>query len=87
MRNAKESGCFPYKSKLVCFMEVFPDGTIASIKYIDIDGNTFIYLIDTDNNIFKAKAGANEDMLLLNIADKVELSYSGRTIVSFKKIS
>ena len=61
--------------------------TIASIKYIDIDGNTFIYLIDTDNNIFKAKAGANEDMLLLNIADKVELSYSGRTIVSFKKIS
>lgn len=31
MRSAKESGCFPYKSKLVCFMEVFPDGTITQI--------------------------------------------------------
>ena len=32
MRSAKESGCFPYKSKLVCFMEVFPDGTITQIS-------------------------------------------------------
>ena len=31
MRSARESGCFPYKSKLVCFMEVFPDGTITQI--------------------------------------------------------
>lgn len=31
MRSAKEAGCFPYKSKLVCIMEVFPDGTITQI--------------------------------------------------------
>lgn len=60
--------------------------TIASIKYIDIDGNTFIYLIDTDNNMFKAKAGTNENMLLLNVGDKVKLSYSDKTIVSCEKI-
>ena len=59
--------------------------TIAAIKYIDIDGNTYIYLIDSENNIFKAKAASNEDMLLLNVGDKVKLAYSGNTISSCEK--
>ena len=60
--------------------------TIASIKYIDIDGNTYIYLIDTENNIFKAKASDNENMLLLKEGDKVELNHSNSKIVSCVKI-
>ncbi len=60
--------------------------TIASIKYIDIDGNTYIYLIDSDNSIFKAKASTHEDMLLLNVGDTVKVSYSGTTITSCEKI-
>lgn len=60
--------------------------TIASIKYIDIDGNTYIYLIDNESNIFKAKASANENMLLLNVGDKVKITYSGKTITSCEKI-
>ncbi len=60
--------------------------TIASIKYIDIDGNTFIYLIDRSNNIFKAKASSNENMLLLNIGDKVKISYSENVITACEKI-
>ncbi len=60
--------------------------TIASIKYIDIDGNTYIYLIDTENNIFKAKAAENENMLLLSEGDKVQITYSGSKLVSCEKI-
>ncbi|MBQ2775246.1 MAG: hypothetical protein IJF40_05095 [Clostridia bacterium] len=60
--------------------------TIASIKYIDIDGNTFIYLIDTENNIFKAKAATHENMLLLTEGDTVKLSCSGSTVVSCDKL-
>lgn len=60
--------------------------TIASIKYIDIDGNTYIYLIDNESNIFKAKASANENMLLLNTGDKVKITYSGKTVTSCEKI-
>ena len=60
--------------------------TIASVKYIDIDGNTYIYLIDTENNIFKAKASENENMLLLEASDTVELSCSGSEILSCKQI-
>lgn len=60
--------------------------TISSIKYIDIDGNTYIYLIDTNNNIFKAKASENENMLLLNVGDTVQFSYHGNTIVTCEKV-
>ena len=60
--------------------------TIASIKYIDIDGNTYIYLIDTENNIFKAKAAANENMLLLSEGDTVEISHSESNIVECKTV-
>lgn len=60
--------------------------TIASVKYIDIDGNTYIYLIDTENNIFKAKASEHENMLLLESGDTVELSCSGSKIISCKQI-
>ena len=56
--------------------------TVADIKYIDIDGNTYIYLIDSENNIFRAKASTNENMLLLKAGDKVKISHSGKSIVS-----
>lgn len=60
--------------------------TIASIKYIDIDGYTYIYLIDKENNIFKAKASDNENMLLLKEGDKVEINHSDSKITSCVKI-
>ncbi len=60
--------------------------TIASVKYIDIDGNTYIYIIDTKNNIFKAKASEHENMLLLEAGYTVELSCSGSKILSCKQI-
>ena len=60
--------------------------TIASVKYIDIDGNTYIYLIDTENNILKAKASEHENMLLLEAGDTVELSCTGSKILACKQI-
>lgn len=60
--------------------------TVNKIKYIDIDGNTYIYLIDEEENIFKAKASANENMLLLEIGDRVKLSHSGGLITACEEI-
>lgn len=54
--------------------------TISDIKYIDINGNTYIYLIDEDNNIYKAKAATNENMLLLHNGDMVEIEHSNNNI-------
>ena len=60
--------------------------TIASVKYIDIDGNTYIYVIDTEDNIFKAKACDHERMLLLSEGDIVEISHSEGNIVKCEKV-
>ncbi len=57
--------------------------TIADIRYIDIDGNTYIYLIDTKENIYKAKAADHENMLLLKKGDKVKLMVSGSVITEY----
>jgi len=32
MRSAKEAGCFPYRSKLVCYMELTNDGNIKQLS-------------------------------------------------------
>lgn len=55
--------------------------TVSKIRFIDIDGNTYIYLIDTNNNIYKAKASAYEKLLIINEGDKVKLMVSGEKIV------
>lgn len=59
--------------------------TISAIRYIDIDGNTYIYLIDTKNNLYRAKAADFEEMLLLKEGDKVRLECAENNIVSFSK--
>ena len=56
--------------------------TVADVKYIDINGNTYIYLIDTNDNIFRAKAAENENMLLIKEGDSVTLTHSGKEIVN-----
>jgi len=45
MRSAKETGCFPYGSKRVCFMELFPNGELKQLN--------------TDNEKLDALANAN----------------------------
>lgn len=59
--------------------------TIHAIKYITIDGNTYLYLIDGEENLYKAKAADHEEMLLLKEGDTVELVCSGNAILSCKK--
>jgi len=59
--------------------------TIASIRDVVIDGNTYIYLIDTDDNIYKAKVSTHEDVLLLKEGDKVVLSCSGSVISQWRR--
>lgn len=58
------------------------DVTISQIKYIDIDGYTYIYLIDTENNIYNAKAVTHENLLLLKEGDKVTLTVVDKAIIN-----
>ena len=60
--------------------------TIARIQYVTIEGNTYIYLADAAGNLYKAKAADHENMLLLSEGDTVELTCSGRDILTCEKI-
>ena len=32
MRSAKEAGCFPYGSTVVCYIEAFPNGEVRQLS-------------------------------------------------------
>lgn len=58
MRSAKEAGCFPYTSKLVCFMELRPNGTLTQLNskpeklaayFSAADGNSKIVAVWPDD--------------------------------------
>ena len=61
------------------------DITISDIKYIDINCNTYIYLISNDNQIYRAKASTHEEMLLLEKGDNIHITCSGKDIVTCEK--
>jgi len=61
--------------------------TIESIKYVTVEGNTYIYLIDAEENIYKAKAADHEEMLLLSEGDTVALTVAGNTITACERAS
>ena len=58
---------------------------IAAIEHIVIDGNTYIYLIDTEENLYRAKVANHEEMLLLKEGDSVKLTCIGKEIQSYEK--
>ena len=60
--------------------------TVSAVRYIDVDGNTYIYLIDTKDNVYKAKAASHENMLLIEKGDKVKLSCADSVILKCEKV-
>ena len=59
--------------------------TISDIKYIDIDGNTYVYIITKENEIYRQKVSENEELLFLEPGDKITVSYNGKEMISFQE--
>lgn len=58
---------------------------VAAIEHIVIDGNTYIYLIDGEGNLYRAKAADHEEMLTLKVGDTVTLATIGKEIQTCAK--
>ena len=54
--------------------------TIAAVEHVVIDGNTVIYLMDGEGNLYHAKAADHEDMIFLQEGDPVTLTAIGKEI-------
>ncbi|MCC8141871.1 MAG: hypothetical protein LIO56_04980 [Lachnospiraceae bacterium] len=59
------------------------DITVASIQFIDINGNTYCYLITEDQEIYKISVADHEDILLVGVGDRLHISHQNGTIVSW----
>ncbi len=49
---------------------------ITDIRYIDIDGNTYVYLIAEDGALYKAKFAENESLIYLKAGDTISADWT-----------
>ncbi len=62
---------------------------VKDVKYLSIDGNSWVYLIDDKDVIYKMLVSQDETIVKIGVGDKVEISFveeenAVRTILSFK---
>lgn len=63
--------------------------TIADIKFIMANGETVVYIKDTQNGVYKQNFSENENLILLNIGDIITVYYEDTTdavkeLISYK---
>ena len=57
------------------------DITISSITNVIIDGNTYYYLVDNENNKYRVSIKINSNLLpFIKVGDKVHITYSNKGI-------
>ncbi len=60
---------------------------IQDVRYIDIDGNTYAYILGTGKELYRQKVSENEEVLFLQAGDRLSVSYHGKEMLSFKIIT
>ncbi|MCD8120197.1 MAG: hypothetical protein LUE29_12115 [Lachnospiraceae bacterium] len=64
------------------------DLTLAAVRYVTVEGNTWIYLVAEDGTVYRALAPENESMMILEAGDAVHISYTeDREIVSCEMVT
>ncbi len=63
--------------------------TIKDVKYVTVDGNSWVYLVDSQDVIYKMLVSQDETIVRVNVGDKIEVSFveednAVRTILSFE---
>lgn len=46
--------------------------TVSVLQYVDVDGNTFVYMGTEDGKVYKAKFASNEDLLFVKAGDTLK---------------
>ena len=65
--------------------------TIAEIRYVEIDGNTYVYLAAEDGGLFKQKFAENESLIYLKTGDTITAQCvkddsTAKRIISFEMV-
>ncbi len=59
------------------------DITVESMQFIDIDGNTYCYLITDEKEIYKIRVSDHEEILLVEAGDVLHITYRDGTILTW----
>ena len=56
--------------------------TIAKIEYVTVDGDTWVYILGTDQQIYKIQfgKGANEQIMRCNVGDTLQISVNSEGV-------
>lgn len=56
--------------------------TIAKIEYVTVDGDTWVYILGTDQQIYKTQfgKGANEQIMRYNVGDTLQISVNSEGV-------
>ena len=56
--------------------------TIAKIEYVTVDGDTWVYILGTDQQIYKTQfgKGANEQIMRCNVGDTLQISVNSEGV-------
>lgn len=49
--------------------------TVADIKYITMDGETYVYITDKDGAVYKQNFAENETLIFIHVEDKITVYY------------
>lgn len=82
MRSSKEARCFPYRSKVVCYMEVFPDGNIRQLKETNEKLEAYMNANSGRSTIYAVWPGQWRSDLF--IVDDLEAFHEGQNLLGLK---
>ncbi len=51
--------------------------TVTKLQTMDVDGNTYLYIVDSEGNVYKARYVDVEDMLFVNVGDEITIETDG----------
>lgn len=49
--------------------------TVADIKYINMEGDTYVYITDNDGNVYKQNFAENESLIFIQVKDVITVYY------------
>ena len=82
MRSAKETGCFPYNSSVVCYFEIFPDGNVKQLTNKNEKLAAYVNANSGKSTIYAVWPGKWRSDLF--IIDDLEAYHEGQDLLGLK---
>ena len=60
--------------------------TVKDIKYVNVDGETVVYITDTEGNVYKQMFSSDETFVFIQVNDKITIYYEENEEIGIRQI-